>query len=49
MKKYKITYTEGLHINKTETIEAENAEQALVIFYETHPNASHDKCEEATA
>lgn len=46
--KYKITYTEGLHINMTETVEAENAVQALLIFYEEHPNAVHEGCEEVS-
>lgn len=46
MEKFKITYTEGLHINKTQIIEAENAKQALLIFYQQHPNAVHEGCEE---
>lgn len=48
MKKYEIPYTEGLHINKKVIIEAENVKQALLIFYQTHPNASHDGCEEVS-
>lgn len=45
MAKYKITYNEGNHINITETMEADNIRDAVVVFLQEHPNAVFEKAE----
>lgn len=46
MPKYKVTYNEGDHINKTEEVEANSLHEALVAFTMTHVNADFTKIEE---
>ena len=46
MAKYKITYNEGDHINKTTEVEANSLHDALVIFHVTNQNADFTSAEE---
>lgn len=43
MNKYKITYNEGDHINKTMIIEADHVTEALTVFLLKNPNAVFEK------
>lgn len=45
MKTYVIKYNEGLHINLTYEVKARNMNEALTIFYQENPNASHENIE----
>lgn len=45
MKTYVIKYNEGLHINLTYEVKARSINEALTIFYQENPNASHESIE----
>lgn len=46
MSKYKITYNEGLHINKTTEVEAENIHDAIISFTMNNSNADFTEIKE---